>query len=118
MCRLAASYRKKFHKDVVIDIVCYRKHGHNEIDNPMFTQPLMYGPLTPTSLLSLSLALTLTLTRYKQENQDLTEEYKRITEQVRVRIRVRVRVRARVRVRVRVSGRVRGRVRVRVRVRA
>ena len=38
--------------------------------------------LTLTLTLSLSLALTLTLTRYKQENQDLTEEYKRITEQV------------------------------------
>lgn len=41
-CELAADWRAKFHSDVVIDIVCYRKHGHNEIDQPGFTQPLMY----------------------------------------------------------------------------
>uniref|UniRef100_A0A7S0YTI5 2-oxoglutarate dehydrogenase, mitochondrial n=1 Tax=Polytomella parva TaxID=51329 RepID=A0A7S0YTI5_9CHLO len=39
---LAAEWRAKWHSDVVIDIVCYRKYGHNEIDEPMFTQPLMY----------------------------------------------------------------------------
>ncbi len=54
--RVATEFRQKFHKDVVIDLICYRRFGHNEGDEPMFTNPIMYkkikGQKTTLSLYS------------------------------------------------------------------
>ncbi|MCB9777838.1 MAG: 2-oxoglutarate dehydrogenase E1 component [Alphaproteobacteria bacterium] len=52
VAQLASDWRQTFHQDVVIDMYCYRKHGHNEGDEPSFTQPLLYDDIRrrPTPL--------------------------------------------------------------------
>ncbi len=50
VCKLAMEFRQQFKRDVVVDIFCYRKYGHNESDEPMFTQPLMYREIAKKPL--------------------------------------------------------------------
>ncbi len=45
VAEMAVKYRKKYHRDVVIDIICYRRYGHNEADEPAATQPRMYAAI-------------------------------------------------------------------------
>ena len=49
VCKLAIDYRQKFGRDIVIDMWCYRRFGHNEGDEPSFTQPLMYAQIRAAS---------------------------------------------------------------------
>ncbi len=54
VAKIATEFRQRYHKPVVIDMFCYRKHGHNEGDEPSFTQPLMYERIrSHTSVVSL-----------------------------------------------------------------
>src|SRR5262249_62048404 len=57
--RLAFAYRARFRRDVLIDLVGYRRYGHNEGDEPAFTQPVMYGKIAAQPTVRQSWAKTL-----------------------------------------------------------
>ena len=65
--KIATEYRQKFNRDVVIDMVCYRRFGHNEGDEPSFTQPIMYRKIR-------SHPTTLTIYGKKLSNEGLTSD--------------------------------------------
>lgn len=70
--RLAMEYRKRFLKDVVIDMWCYRRHGHNEGDDPTYTQPVMYRQIAARS--SVRESYIQTLMNLSQRGQLLTRQ--------------------------------------------
>jgi len=77
--RLALRYRMKFRKDVVIDLVCYRRLGHNEADEPAITQPLMYRTVRrhPTARALYAQALAASGTVSAEESARMVEEYRK-----------------------------------------
>ena len=79
VARLAFDYRQRFHRDVVIDLVCYRRHGHNEADEPAATQPVMYQVIRarPTTRELYAKALEAQGVIPAGTAQALTEEYRR-----------------------------------------
>jgi len=76
--QLALDYRMKFNKDVVIDLVCYRRHGHSEADEPMATQPVMYQRIkcmqTTRQLYANKLLKEKIITQL--DNEKLTRDYR------------------------------------------
>ncbi|CAH8567365.1 unnamed protein product [Schistosoma turkestanicum] len=82
VAKVAAEWRSEFGKDVVIDLVCYRRSGHNEMDEPMFTQPLMYKRIReqPTVLEQYSKKLIDSGIVTEQEYKDEIAKYDQICE--------------------------------------
>ena len=77
--RLALDYRMTFHKDVVIDLVCYRRRGHNEADEPAATQPMMYQQIRqlPTTRQKYAEKLTAENVITMADADAMVEEYRR-----------------------------------------
>lgn len=76
--RFALEYRMKYHSDVIIDMVCYRRHGHNEADEPSITQPMMYEEIKnhpiPTDIYAKNLISEGLLT--EQQYTQMKEDYR------------------------------------------
>ncbi len=87
--RLALDFRMRFHKDVIIDLICYRRHGHNEADEPAVTQPQMYQRIRrlppPRSTYANRLISEGVLT--PEEVGDMVENYRSSLEQGSVAVR-------------------------------
>lgn len=77
VARLAERFRRKFKKDIVIDIVCYRKYGHNEGDEPMFTNPIMYERIKNTKSVTEKYAENLIAGKVinSQQFQDMVKDF-------------------------------------------
>jgi 2-oxoglutarate dehydrogenase E1 component len=75
VAQLAFDFRQQFSRDVVIDIVCYRRHGHNEGDDPTYTQPLIYSKIKnqPTTFVQYAQRLV----REKQLTQAEVDDHKK-----------------------------------------
>ena len=80
---LAMEYRQRFHTDVFIDILCYRKYGHNEGDEPRFTQPLLYKAIAkhPNTrdiyaehLIEVGIHTEQEIEQYEQDYDEILEE--------------------------------------------
>jgi len=81
--RLAMMYREKFHADVVIDLVGYRRYGHNEADEPAYTQPMMYEHIKNTPTVRAKYAAQLAsegVIDAAQSDADFEAAYQRLTE--------------------------------------
>jgi 2-oxoglutarate dehydrogenase E1 component len=81
--RVATEFRQLFHKDVVIDMFCYRRFGHNETDEPSFTQPLMYRAIKdhPTTLELYSAKLVAEGSLSEKDIQDMIADFNKRLDQ-------------------------------------
>tara|TARA_Y100000590_G_scaffold450631_1_gene590606 strand:- start:4231 stop:7134 length:2904 start_codon:yes stop_codon:yes gene_type:complete len=81
--KIAIEFRQKFNKDVVIDMICYRRFGHNEGDEPSFTQPLMYKKIKqhPTTLNVYGNKLVTEETITKEEFNKMKAEFKNLLDE-------------------------------------
>jgi 2-oxoglutarate dehydrogenase E1 component len=79
--KLAIAFRQQFHCDVIIDLWCYRKHGHNEVDEPSFTQPVMYREIERKIPVRDTYAQ-----KVAEQGKVSAEEYERLKNELRERL--------------------------------